>query len=93
MATAERSPSVAAGNKDALGGAVLGGDGLRVVSERSRRHVDARTAHGHEVTRPVGVPTAIAPRIGDPGVETDLVVIQVATGNAQVARRDPNPRD
>ena len=35
-------------NKDALGGAVLGGDGLRVVSERTRRHVDARTAHGHE---------------------------------------------
>ena len=62
-----------AGNKDALGGAVLGGDGLRVVSERTRRYVDARTAHGHEAMRPVGVPAAIAPRIGDPGVETDLV--------------------
>ena len=37
----------------------------RVVSERTRRHVDARTAHGHEATRPVGVPTAIAP--GSPG--------------------------
>ena len=35
--------------------------------------MDARTAHGHEATRPVGVPAAIAPRIGDPGVETDLV--------------------